>query len=344
MSSRVALFNSTKDGGSQDSEKLLDLYWNRAELKKAYAEARNEQHRLKKIIDEHRGTAARIEQQLANLESLLVDPAWVHSVAVHYQLRAINNRCRSRLARFAEQLKQQREQRLHQKLVDEWKRKRGKSAEVVESKLAKLRVQMQQCEEDIGAAQQRVDSLNIFVRLFRGKEARNHLATLQEQHAVLMAKESEQLERLQALQAGSPPAQQGLDVAAKRSINFMILAFAQQLYILFADDGLAALARQSGEKSVGAVNYGSKEDCDRIIASIGRRWNAFDKVMEYADELQQRARLLSEKALFMKDDDTVPNAATVAYLIVFNSSGTVSQQSANLLGENYWDLSNVLSR
>ncbi len=343
MSTRAALLGTTKET-AQDSEKLLDLYWNRAELKKAYAEAQNQQHRLQKRIDEQKSVSERLKQKLEHLESLLIDPEWVHSATVHYQLRALNNRCKQRLSAFAEQLKQQREKRQHQKLLDTWNSRRAGRAADVEAQLGKLRLKTQQCEEQMLGEQSRLNEMGFIKRLFKRRECNDRIDALAETRASLEAKERDLLKRLEELQGSEPPGQQGLDIAAKRSINFMILAFAQQLYLLFNDDNLASLVKESGDKSVGAIQYGSKDDCDRILGDIKARWNAFDNIMDYADVLQQRARLLSDKALFMKDDDAVPNAATLAVVIAFNESGGVSQRNANLLGENYWDVSKVLSR
>ncbi len=343
MSTRAALLGTAKDT-EQDSDKLLDLYWNRAELKKAYAEAQNQQHRLQKRIDEEKGVSERFKQKLEHLESLLIDPEWIFSVTVHYQLRALNNRCKQRLAAFAEQLKQQREQRQHKKLLDTWNSRRAGQARDVESKLGSIRLKTQQCEEQTLDEQNQLDDMGFFKRLFKGKECSERIDSLAEVRATLEVQERELLAQLEQLQGVEPPGQQGLDLAAKRSINFMIIAFAQQLYLLFADDNLASLVKESGDKSVGAIQYGTKEDCDRILADIKSRWNAFDTIMDYADVLQQRARLLSDKALFMQEDDAVPNAATLATLIAINESGGVTERNANLLGENYWDLSKVVSR
>ncbi|MEM8684306.1 MAG: hypothetical protein AAGF72_12795 [Pseudomonadota bacterium] len=343
MSTRAALLGTAKEA-EQDSDKLLDLYWNRAELKKAYAEAQNQQHRLQKRIDEEKGVSERFKQKLEHLEALLVDPEWIFSVTVHYQLRALNNRCKHRLAAFSEQLKQQREQRQHKKLLDSWNSRRAGQAKEVESRLGSIRLKAQQCEEQALDEQSRLDDLGFFKRLLKGKESHQQLDTLAETRAALDVKERELLSQLEQLQGVEPPGQQGLDLAAKRSINFMILAFAQQLYLLFQDDNLASLVKESGDKSVGAIQYGSKEDCDRILADISSRWNAFDTIMDYADVLQQRARLLSDKALFMKEDDAVPVAATLSTLIAINESGGVTERNANLLGENYWDVAKVVSR
>ena len=51
-----------------------------------------------------------------------------------------------------------------------------------------------------------------------------------------------------------PPESKGLDVSNKRSINLMILAFAQQLYLQFGDNDFATLVKEASEKSVGSVN------------------------------------------------------------------------------------------
>ena len=112
MSMSTAIFGNTEDK-SQDSEKLLNLYWNRAELKKEFAGMRKEQFKLQDRIKQQKGATARLQQKLDYLEELLVDPQWVHNVMVFYQLRSLALRCERKLAKFAEQLKQQREQKQH---------------------------------------------------------------------------------------------------------------------------------------------------------------------------------------------------------------------------------------
>lgn len=343
MSSRAPIFGHAKEPVPGD-DKLLDLYWNRAELKKAYAEAKDEQYELRKCITEHKGSIARLQQQREHLERLLLDPEWVHSVSVHYQLRALNKRCSKRLANFAEQLKQQREKRQHQRLIDTWNDKREGRRNDVTAGLQKLDEQRRSYEKRADAEQARFESMNLFARLFKRRTLQRDLGALQDAMGRIDGKRQALLEKLEELKQGEPPGQSGLDIAAKRSINFMILAFAHQLYIQFGDDNLASLVKESGDKSVGAIQYGDKSDCDRILGQVKARWTAFDKVSEFADILQQRARLLAERALFMQDDDAVPVAGSIATLIVFNEGGAVSERNANLLGENYWGLSDVLSR
>src|SRR5210317_2363003 len=116
MASLTGLFKPEPEEDHSD-DKLVDLFRNRVELKKEFAALRNEKYELQDRIKKHRGSIERVEQKLQHLESLLLDPEWVHNVAVFYQLRRLAAHCQAKVERFAEELKQQREQRQHAKLL-----------------------------------------------------------------------------------------------------------------------------------------------------------------------------------------------------------------------------------
>ena len=118
MASLTGIFKADAPPPEQEKDKLVDLFRNRAELKKEFASLRDEKYRLQDRLKEHRASIERVEQKLNHLESLLLDPEWVHNVVTFYQLRRLSTHCASRLARFAEQLKQQRERRVLEKVLD----------------------------------------------------------------------------------------------------------------------------------------------------------------------------------------------------------------------------------
>jgi septal ring factor EnvC (AmiA/AmiB activator) len=123
MASRQAIFGIANEPGDEN-EKLVELFRNRAELKKEFAALGKEKHRLQQLVKEREGATARVTQRLEHLENLLVNPEWAHTVLVFYQLRSLNRRCQSKLAKFAEQLKQQRENRRWDKQLRAWRKKR----------------------------------------------------------------------------------------------------------------------------------------------------------------------------------------------------------------------------
>ena len=347
MASLTAIFGSSnekEEGGEHETQKLLELYWNRAELKKEFARMRSEQFELKDRIKEHEGATARLQQKLDHLENLLLDPEWVYNVVAYFQLRGLNLRCQSKLATFAEQLKQQREQKQHSQLLDDWNQERHREAEAIEHEIGEQRLQVQLLEDRLQAERHRLATMGGFVKLFRGRSLTRSLDKLASEIDAAQIAERSLLEHYDDVQNRQPPDTQGLDIPTKRLINCMILAFAQQLFLHFHDDELAQLAKDAGDKSVGATNYGGKSSCDAILGLVSKRLNAFDALADFADILQQRAKLIAQRAQFRSDDDAVPISRSVATVFDIRPNGDVETLDGNLLGENYWNLNTIVSR
>lgn len=344
MTSLTAIFGSSQEKPAEESEKLLNLYWNRAELKKEFAELRKEQLRLQDRIKQQEGARARIEQKLDYIEHLLLDREWVHSVLVHYQFRALNLRCQSKLEKFAEQLKQQREQRQHSRRLSDWNARLQEETADIERQIREQRMRIQMLEDRLQAERHRLVMMNGFIKFFRRRSLTAALDGVAAEIEAAQDEEVRLLEHCEEVKNRQPPDTQGLDIATKRIINFMIIAFAQQLYLHFREDELVSLAKEAGEKSVGAINYGGKKDCDELIARLHKRADNFDTATSFADTLQKRAKLLSEGARFASGEDAVPGSESVATLFEIGESGAVRKSDADLLGENYWNLSDILSR
>jgi hypothetical protein len=180
--------------------------------------------------------------------------------------------------------------------------------------------------------------------MFRKSALEAEIADIAASLELEQAKENELLLALDDKHKLEPPDHEGLDRATKRSINFMILSFIQHLYLYFEEDGLAAMAKEASEKSVGAVNYGSKYECDVIIERIEKRWDAMESVTEFADILQRRAKMISKHAIFRNENDVIPASGTVATVYAIDANGVVREKDANLLGANYFGVVKVLSR
>ena len=343
MSSLTAIFGNTADK-SQDSEKLLNLYWNRAELKKEFAGMRKEQFKLQDRIKQQEGATARLQQKLDHLEQLLIDPAWARNVVVFYQLRGLALRCQRKLAKFAEQLKQQREQRQHNSLLVQWNEQRTREMKVVESRIAEQQAAILRLEGQLQAERQRLLSMSGFLKFFRRRSVTAILDKLAAQIDEAAQHEQSLRQKLDEIRTRRPPENQGLDLQTKRSINFMILSFAQQLLLHFADNDMAALAKEASEKSVGAINYGTARECDQMLTRIQKRLAMMEQNTDFAAILQNRAKMIADKALFRTESDTVPIAGTVTTVFDIDKNGTVSSSESNLLGENYWGIAKILSR
>lgn len=343
MSSLAAIFGSSAEK-SQDSDKLLNLYWNRAELKKEFAGLRNEQYKLKDRIKQQEGATARLQQKLDHLEQLLIDPTWARNVVVFYQLRGLALRCQRKLSKFAEQLKQQREQRQHNSVLVDWNEQRTRQLKTVEGRIETQAETIRELEGQLQAERNRLAGMKGFFKILRRRTVNAALAALTARMETSTQSEAELRIRLDEIRNRRPPENEGLDATTKRSINFMILAFAQQLLLHFSDHGLAAMAKEAGEKSVGAINYGTPKECEQLLIRIQKRVELMERNTDFAAVLQLRAKLIAEKALFRNDGDTVPIAGTVTTVFDIDENGAVNRSDANLLGENYWGIAKVFSR
>jgi hypothetical protein len=124
----------------------------------------------------------------------------------------------------------------------------------------------------------------------------------------------------------------------------MILSFAQQLYLHFEDNKLATMAKESVDRSVGAVTYGNKRECHQMVERIAKRLESMKSVSEFADVLRRRAKLISKQAEFRNDDDVVPASGSVAIVYSIGKNGVVTERNVGLLGDNYFAVAKALSR
>ncbi|MGB5257399.1 MAG: hypothetical protein WBN44_09125 [Woeseiaceae bacterium] len=327
-----------------DADKLVDLFRNRAELKKEFAALRNEKYELQDRVKHHQGATARVQQQLQHLENLLLDPEWVYNVVAFYQLRLLAMHCNKQLVRFAEELKQQREKRVHGLALKTWNQQRTKEAEQIQARVGEKRVALQVLEDGLLSAQQALTDMGGVKKLFQGRTVTAEIEEIEAGIALAQQQEQELLQELQAVENRDPPDHQGLDIAAKRSINCMILSFAQQMYLHFEEDGLVQLAKEASEKSVGAINYGNKKDCDELLERLQKRKDAEHADASLPGALRRRAELIGKAAQFRHDDDAVPIPATVSTIFSIDANDVVRRSDCNILGQNYFGIAKVLSR
>jgi len=104
------------------------------------------------------------------------------------------------------------------------------------------------------------------------------------------------------------------------------------------------MAKDSSEKSAGAINYGTRRDCEEVLEKINEVIELMEQASDFADTLRQRSILLGDKATFRNDSDAVPTSDSVATLYDTSENGLVNEKDANMLGENWWAISKVLSR
>jgi hypothetical protein len=110
---KLSFLKGGLDGGSvsADEERLMQLFQNRAGLKKAYADLKDEFHLLRDRLKQQEGATIRVQEQLDALGELLADPSTGFGALVFFQLRGLWKTCHQQLSAFATDLTRTQEVR-----------------------------------------------------------------------------------------------------------------------------------------------------------------------------------------------------------------------------------------
>ena len=343
MTNLTGIFKAEPED-AQDNEKLVDLFRNRAELKKEFAALRNEKV---SAAGPYQAAAGRLTERAAKNGPPRKPLAGSRVGAQRRCVLSIATPGRplhAKLAALRKSLKQHVNNAL-QNRFEEWKEQCDQRTAAVQAQIGQHRLKTQMLEDQLQAERHQIATMNGISKMFSSK---NIQATIDGITANIEARAKYRSGAAKNASRDSSsrvlPIMRGSMISTKRSINFMILAFAQQLYLHFEDDDLARLAKEASEKSVGAVNYGTKYECDEIIEKIEKRWESMESVTDYAEFCRRRAKFLADDAIFRNDSDVIPLYASTAAVYAIDANGLVRKRDANLLGDNYFGIAKVLSR
>jgi uncharacterized lipoprotein YddW (UPF0748 family) len=122
ISNRLSNIRQLLPGARQpeQDERLLQLFWNRAELKKELTRLQEERIKLLEQIRNQETATARAKEHVQVLEEYLGNPEIAVHALVYFQLRAVWRTGAGRVARFAGQLQQQQTDREQRRQVIEF--------------------------------------------------------------------------------------------------------------------------------------------------------------------------------------------------------------------------------
>jgi len=150
MAALAQLFGSPDAQVEQDDDKLLHLYWNRAELKKEYSRLRKERFELLDQLKVQEGRNARLQQKLDGLEELLADRTAANRAVVFYQIRGVWKRCHARLEKFAGQMATQVTERERKRLLGAWAAEQTALRREAAGRLDRARARRRELEAALG--------------------------------------------------------------------------------------------------------------------------------------------------------------------------------------------------
>jgi hypothetical protein len=346
---KLSFLKGGADGGavSADEERLMQLFQNRAGLKKAYADLKDEFHLLRDRLKQQEGSTIRVQEQLDALGDLLGDPKTGFGALVFYQLRALWKTCHQQLSTFATDLTRQQEAReMARHKADTDAAKRSRLADVdrrLQAAAADADLQRQQ----LAAAQNEIGRLTAFWHYFKRRRRQKSLESLRSHVLVADAAVGDLHAERSAIDHEAALAFPGISLAARRNINLAIISFAELLCETVDAYGLAARAKEAVARRVHEMSFGTRADCEGYMQRVQKAQADVANQKQITGALKTKLDRLRASCDYRNNADTVPTADSLAANSVENElakSAKTPPAAWNVLAEDYWDLYTLLLR
>jgi DNA repair exonuclease SbcCD ATPase subunit len=321
-----------------EQERLLKLFWNRAELKKELQSLDDQLHNLRNKLKQQENANTRLQQQLEQLEVLLGSPERGLDALVHFGLKALWRACREQLEKFAAELKRERQDAQRKLQLAEFQQHRAERLKVADQRLCQAqevtdaeRARMADCERRLGQLQRfwhyfkrRTLAAEILAQRARCVAAEHHLGEMREAH--------------RTIEKEPWPEFPGLTIDGRRLVNLAVIAYAQHLFARLAVSGLAMDARLANNRSVESAKHGNLEACLSRLREVAQALALVNAQDGLAAEIRKRGEKLAATATWRNANETVPQPASLP------PAATGGVPDANVLVDDYWDVYKVLLR
>lgn len=333
---KLSFLKGGTDGGtiSPDEERLMQLFQNRAGLKKAYADLKDEFHLLRDRLKQQEGATIRVQEQLDGLGDLLADPQTGFGALVFYQLRGLWKLCHQQLSAFTAELTRQQEAR--ETARHETEAAAGKNVELarVDESLAAAGQQADLERQNLATAQRELDSLTAFWHYFERRRRRLAMEGLRQRVVLADAAVGDLHAERTAIGNRAVLDFPGLSLGARRSINLAIISYAELLCETVDAFQLAARAKESVARRVHEMSFGTRADCEGYMQRVQKAQTATANNKQINALVKQKLERLRTTCDYRNTADTVPTA---------DSLGSGAAQW-NVLAEDYWDVYTLLLR
>jgi len=291
---------------SAEEERLVELFRNRAELKKELTALDEERHRLLDRLKLQEGATMRVEEQYSALEQYLGRPGEAYKSLAYFQLKALWRAATKRLEQFASDLARQQKDRERRAQMAEFERhKRARLADL-DREFVEAKVLADQLQAEQKLAQQRLGELGGFWNYFRRRKLEEAIAARALRVETAQAAVTDLGDARHAIEAEPPPASEGISLEGKRAVNLAVIAYAEWLCDRLAADGLADLARQTTLRRVFESGYGGREECLALMERAAKAIVDLERQSDDLVELKARTDRLRRSVRYRGETDPIP--------------------------------------
>ena len=331
------------DGTPGEDTRVLALFRNRAELKKAYGGLQEEIFRLKDVVKQQEAATQRVQEALNALEERLSSDASGYSALVFYQLRRLWQSGRELLKGLVVDLEHQQEERERRVHLAQHNRRQFARRQAAESELHAAQALHLELGEQVGQLEAARAKLTRLWHYFKRRALERRLSAVQTSLMSASAALAQAQLAVDAIAGEPAPEFPGLSLDARRAINLAAIAYAEVLCARVAgsESPLVALARTATSQREATDSYGSPEECVVLMGEIAAAQQLLEERAGLAAEIGQRSERLKGYVRYRGEDDSTPSVESLSP----PASATEPAASAalpNVLAEDTWDLFRVL--
>jgi len=346
---KLSFLRSGSDGSaaSAEEERLMQLFQNRAGLKKAHADLQDEFHLLRDRLKQQEGATIRVQEQLDALGELLADPSTGYSALVFFQLRALWKICHQQLSAFATDLTRQQETRETTRHKEECEAQRNARLTQADDRLGAAVADADEKRGRLTAALGELNRLTAFWHYFKRRRLQKTLEGLRNEgmaaEAIVVQSQSERA----SIEGEALPPFPGISLGARRNINLAIIGYAELICEHVDAFGLTARAKEAMARRVQEMNFGSRADCENYMQRVQKALAAVSGQKQINGSVKVKLDRLRQSCEYRNAADTVPTADSLAPASAAGTGRGVRNATAspwNVLAEDYWDLYTLLLR
>jgi hypothetical protein len=344
ISNRLSNIRQLLPGARQpeQDERLLQLFWNRAELKKELTRLQEERIKLLEQIRNQETATARAKEHVQVLEEYLGNPEIAVHALVYFQLRAVWRTGAGRVARFAGQLQQQQTDREQRRQVIEFDQTRRRELADFDRRIQDARSRADMLEAQLKLMDAKLTAMRGFWNYFRRRRLMEEIESERSQWDQAVMLVTDLSDDRTNLEETAPPEFVGISIDGRRVVNTAVIAYAQQLVTALSAGGVAMLAKETTSKRLFDVRYGSPAECARLMTQLRDALTMLKDENENLGGLKERTDGVRATASYRSDADTVPLTDSIGTLPMPTSpvSGleTANRAGVNVLVDDYWDL------
>jgi len=331
-----------------EEERILELFQNRAELKKEFNELQKANLLLTSSNETQSKRIAELESDLKHLERHLMDPASYADVQVYYQLRKVWETCHRKINKLRDRLVDQRRDRDRKQQLMEFNQKRAKRMNVVNDEINTAKKFLDSIIARVEDLTKRIETKNMPWHFLK----RQRLGT---QRATALKNQTDAYSELQALydkrikiESEPWPEFEGLDIEAKRQINLALIGLAQYYFVTTTELGVGMKAYSARNNRVWNKAYGTDAQRKTLLVKIVQKLEQFSKAKDLGAEVKTRVAKLNEEVEYksatstVPQEDSIPNVANDLSNINMNATMTDVPTEVNVFKDNYWDLQDLI--